>query len=154
MDIGCGMALYDYFLFKHYHFNNSIHLYLVDKTNSDVDNHEFVGGGWHPAGKFSFYTSLECAADILIDNTKLWRNIHKINATKRGLQQLTGGSFDVVYSLLSYGHHYPVHTYLEEVFHLLRSGGTLILDLRRRGKTKDVEGLRDLQIRGFRCTTV
>lgn len=156
LDIGCGMALYNFFLFKHYNFASSMQLYLFDKTTGHIDNPEsFVGGGWHPDGKFSFYTSLECAAEILRKNTGLRKNIHEVNATVLNLQRLKEHSFDVIYSLLSYGHHYPVSTYLEEVFRLLRVGGVLILDLRVQGtRSQVIEGLTDLKQQGFICTIV
>ena len=92
LDIGCGMALYDYFLFKHYNFDKQMQLYLLDKSTNEVKNkNSFVGGGWHADGKFSFYTSLECAAEILTENTGLSENIFAIVAKD--------GSLDV------YGYH-------------------------------------------------
>lgn len=37
---------------------------------------------------------------------------------------------DLVFSLVSWGYHYPVTDYLEDACALLRPGGTLILDVR------------------------
>ena len=42
-----------------------------------------------------------------------------------------GFRFDLVYSICSWGHHYPIETYVDEVRGGLRSGGRLIVDLRR-----------------------
>eukprot|EP00227_Mantoniella_beaufortii_P009727 CAMPEP_0197576116 /NCGR_PEP_ID=MMETSP1326-20131121/1255_1 /TAXON_ID=1155430 /ORGANISM="Genus nov. species nov., Strain RCC2288" /LENGTH=167 /DNA_ID=CAMNT_0043138975 /DNA_START=444 /DNA_END=948 /DNA_ORIENTATION=+ len=135
LDIGCGLALYDYFMFEHFNFDSRVHIYLFDKTTNDIeDASTFVGGGWNPTGKFSFYTSLTCASEILKNNTGLPYNIHPVVASKVNIQRMEEESFDVIYSLLSYGHHYPVSTYLDDVFRLLRSGGTLVLDLRAKGK--------------------
>jgi len=157
LDIGCGMALYDYFLFKHYNFDKRMELYLLDKSTNELENKEsFIGGGWHADGKFSFYTSLECAAEILTENTGLSENIFAIVAKDGTLDVYEDGSFDVVYSLLSYGHHYPVSTYLDDVFRLLKSGGVLILDLRATGygRRAIVQGLVELLSKGFSCTIV
>ena len=35
-----------------------------------------------------------------------------------------------IYSICSWGHHYPIETYLDLVCRCLRRGGTLIVDLR------------------------
>lgn len=157
LDVGCGMALYNFFLFKHYDFVPSMHLYLFDKTTRDIDstNTSFVGGGWHPDNNFSFYTSLECAAEILRNNTGLHENVHEVEANVTNLQRLEAHSFDIIFSLLSYGHHYPVSVYLQQVYRLLRVGGVLILDLRvKDSKSHVVEGLTELEQQGFSCTIV
>lgn len=39
--------------------------------------------------------------------------------------------FDVIMSLISYGFHYPVETYLDQVMATLRPGGRLVLDIRK-----------------------
>lgn len=43
-----------------------------------------------------------------------------------------GLPLDLVISLVSWGFHFPVSTYLDQVHDLLREGGRLILDLRKR----------------------
>ena len=97
----------------------------------------------------SFYTNLECASDILVSNDAGRNNIHSVIATENALSQLETSSFDLVFSLLSYGHHYPVSTYLKKIKLLLVQGGVLILDLRViDGVT---QGLRELERNGFSC---
>lgn len=154
MDIGCGMGLYNYFLFKHYSFDSNLHVFLFDKTTDEIKDKSFVDGGWHPDGRFSFYTNLHCASDILKNNTNLHNNVHPIEASLSNLDALEDSSFDLVYSLLSYGHHYPVSTYLGHVHRILKSGGYLILDLRKSSKSAHPEGLKELIDAGFECEIV
>jgi len=150
LDIGCGFALYDTFLLRHYGYPRDMHLYLLDKTTDLQEEKDkgFKGGGFRKEG-ISFYTNLECASDILITNGASEENIHSLIATENPLSQLESSSFDLVFSLLSYGHHYPVSTYLEEVKRLLTRGGVLVLDLRViDGVT---QGLKELEKNGFSC---
>ena len=150
LDIGCGFALYDTFLLRHYGYPRDMHLYLLDKTTDLQEEKEkgFKGGGFRKEG-ISFYTNLECASDILITNGANKENIHSLIATENPLSQLESSSFDLVFSLLSYGHHYPVSTYLLEVKRLLTQGGVLVLDLRViDGVT---QGLKELEKNGFSC---
>lgn len=150
LDIGCGFALYDSFLLKHYGYPRDMHLYLFDKTTELRMENEigFKGGGFRKEG-ISFYTNLECAADILASNGAEKNNIHTLTVAEGSLSLLESFSFDLVFSLLSYGHHYPVSTYLKEIKRVLVQGGVLILDLRViDGFT---QGLRELQRNGFSC---
>lgn len=50
-------------------------------------------------------------------------------------------SFDLVISLISWGFHYPLSQYMDDVYELLNENGALILDLRK--KTKDKAILQD-----------
>lgn len=155
MDIGCGMGLYNFLLFKHYSFDANLHVFLLDKTTDQIeDSKNFVAGGWHPVDRFSFYTNLQCASDILKNNTNLHNNVHPIEPTLSNLEALEDSSFDLVYSLLSYGHHYPVSTYLGHVYRILKSGGYLVLDLRNSSNPSVPEGLIELVDKGFKCEIV
>ena len=147
LDIGCGFALYDNFLLDYYGYSENMHLYLLDKT-TELKKEGFKGGGFREEG-ISFYTNLECASDILISNGADKNNIHTLEASEGVLSQLERSSFDLIFSLLSYGHHYPVSTYLEEINRILRKGGVLILDLRVIDGV--IQGLKDLTSKGFRC---
>ena len=48
--------------------------------------------------------------------------------------------FDLVLSLISWGFHYPVETYLARVHEILRPGGHLIMDVRK--KTDGMDQIR------------
>ena len=147
LDIGCGFALYDNVLLEHYGYPVHTHIYLLDKT-TEIKKEGFKGGGFRPEG-ISFYTNLECAKDILVANGANESNIHTLEVSDGVLSQLTTSSFDLVYSLLSYGHHYPVSTYLNDIKRILKKGGILILDLRVLDGT--VQGLKQLERAGFEC---
>jgi len=150
LDIGCGFALYDTFLLKHYGYPPDMHLYLFDKT-TDLEKEKDEGfkvGGFRREG-ISFYTNLQCASDILISNGASKNNIHTLVVTENALSQLNPSSFDLVFSLLSYGHHYPVSTYMKEIKRILVQGGVLILDLRL--KDGVTQGLSELEQNGFTC---
>ena len=55
--------------------------------------------------------------------------------TEKGLKSLEANSFDFIFSLMSWGFHYPLDTYSAEVFRLLRPGGFLLLDSRLKDAT-------------------
>jgi len=52
----------------------------------------------------------------------------------------TDARIDLVVSLISWGFHYPIDMYLEQVYDLMNDGGVLVTDLRR-----GTDGLRSLQ---------
>ena len=148
LDIGCGFALYDNVLLEHYGYPDRTHIYLLDKTTDEVKKEGFKVGGFRPEG-ISFYTNLECAKDILVANGASESNIHTMEVSDGVLNQLTTSSFDLVFSLLSYGHHYPVSTYLKDIKRILKKGGILILDLRAIDGT--AQGLKELERASFEC---
>lgn len=152
MDIGCGLALYDSFVLKHYLYNVS--LYLVDKSTSDVLEKDFKKKSVNfreNANEFAFYTNIECAVDILsLNGPKEKVDIHSIDATTESLNALEYETFDVIYSLLSWGFHYSTRTYAAVSYKLLRNNGILILTIRKPVKSK----IADLHSVGFSCKIV
>eukprot|EP00241_Pyramimonas_parkeae_P023410 CAMPEP_0114311136 /NCGR_PEP_ID=MMETSP0059-20121206/19651_1 /TAXON_ID=36894 /ORGANISM="Pyramimonas parkeae, Strain CCMP726" /LENGTH=271 /DNA_ID=CAMNT_0001435265 /DNA_START=1208 /DNA_END=2023 /DNA_ORIENTATION=- len=169
LDIGCGMALYDVFLLKKFGSETNMELYLLDKTSEQVRQPGFVGVGFHKEGVFSHYTNLECARQILIDNGASPQNVHAITASTTALDSLESSSFDFVFSLLSWGHHYPVKTYIVGVKRIMKRGSVLLLDLRFKPQVSQhmasgmadtmerivqtCEGGSDLHAHGFTCQT-
>lgn len=151
MDIGCGLGLYNTFVLRRYSFNPQSRLYLVDKTTEQIEEKSFTHGKFHENSKrFPFYTSLECAAQILIDNGGHRDNVQPITANISSMKMLTSHSVDVVYSLLSWGFHYPARTYASEVFRLLKSSGFLLIHLRKPIQLK----LKELTQVGFKCKSM
>ena len=150
LDIGCGFALYDNILLEFYGYAPDLHLYLLDKTTSLKDEKEknFKVGGFRNEG-ISFYTNLECAANILVSNGANRNNVHILTVSEGVFSQLEPSSFDLVFSLLSYGHHYPVSKYVEKIKQILRKDGVLILDLRVIDGI--IQGLKELKREGFNC---
>eukprot|EP00238_Polyblepharides_amylifera_P013394 CAMPEP_0196585146 /NCGR_PEP_ID=MMETSP1081-20130531/49673_1 /TAXON_ID=36882 /ORGANISM="Pyramimonas amylifera, Strain CCMP720" /LENGTH=599 /DNA_ID=CAMNT_0041906603 /DNA_START=366 /DNA_END=2165 /DNA_ORIENTATION=+ len=164
LEIGCGMAMYDLFLFKHYNWDANIELFLLDKSEyvPPKDGNKSNMGGFHANGaeSFVFYNNLQCAKDILVANGVSDNKVHALEANETILEGLESGSFDLVYSVLSWGHHYPVSTYISNVKRILKPGGRLMMDLR--GKPgysikKEYKGLdccngdQELAQAGFDC---
>lgn len=123
LDIGCGMAGIDLLLQRHYS-ATSLDLFLLDK--SEVNDNVY----YMYEARGSFYNSLSVATDLLIRNGIERDRVHTIEATDDNRIEIDR-SLDLVISMISWGFHYPVETYLERVHALLRPGGTLILDVRK-----------------------
>ena len=131
LDIGCGMAGIDIFLFQHYQSDTKIDYFLFDKT--EINQKVFYGY----KEKSAFYNSLILAKSFLklngIDESK----IHLIEVPSNN-KILIDCSFNLVISLISWGFHYPLSQYLDNVYELLNENGTLILDLRKTTQDKAI----------------
>jgi len=123
LDIGCGVAGIDVLLYRHYQDKN-LDIYLLDKT--EVEDKVYYG----LERKAAFYNSLEIAKNILALNGVKESNIYS-QEVKSGYKINFPVKFDLVISLISWGFHYPVDTYLDQVYNLLNPGGTLIMDVRK-----------------------
>jgi SAM-dependent methyltransferase len=117
LDIGCGMAGIDVLLWRHY--GNPI-VNLLDGTG-----HTDVRVLFHQ--NMSPYNSMRVARRLLEDNGIAAESIVEWAPDPA----LKLPSCDLVLSLLSWGFHDPVTTYLPLVEHCLRPGGRLILDVRK-----------------------
>lgn len=124
LDIGCGVAGIDAMLIHHYaKEGKKVNFYLLDKT--ELNKKVFYGFKKTAA----YYNSLDVARDFLIANGASNEDIHIQEVA--GNPIFPGKQFDLVISLISWGFHYPVETYLEEVYKLLKIGGKLIIDVRK-----------------------
>jgi len=131
LDIGCGVAGIDVMLTRHYDkAGKKIDLYLLDKT--ELNKKVFYGLEKTAA----YYNSLDVARDFLIANGASKENIHTQEVAGNPIFQ--GKQFDLVISLISWGFHYPVETYLDEVYDLLKPGGKLIIDVRKGSGGEDL----------------
>ncbi len=123
LDIGCGMAGIDTYLHKHYREESDLKFCLLDKTG--IDDQVFYGF----KDKGAFYNSLDLARELLTQNGIESDMIFTQEATEDN--RITfDTTFDLIISLLSWGHHYPVSVYLDGVYDKLNSGGHLIIDIR------------------------
>jgi hypothetical protein len=120
LDIGCGLAGIDLYLYRHYHSQTNLHLL-------DRDGISDIYYGFHPQG--AFYNSLAAARSLLQENGVSARHVHTYEVTRDRFPSAT--QFQLILSLISWGFHYPIATYLSEVRAQLVSGGTLIVDVRR-----------------------
>jgi SAM-dependent methyltransferase len=123
LDIGCGIGGIDILLYRHYAGVNNIQVYLLDRTQVDKS----VYYGYKPKG--SFYNSLESACQFLTHNEIPRECIHPRQVAEDYHIDVPEG-IDLIVSLTSWGFHYPISTYLNQVYTLLRKGGRLILDIR------------------------
>lgn len=122
LDIGCGLGGVDIFLGRHYSALDP-HFYLLDVDGiSDKIEYSFKE-------KASHYTSLASTRRFLIANGLRDDHIHTIDIGRQSFPE--GIQFDLVISLISWGFHYPVGTYLDQVVKSLSPEGVVILDVRR-----------------------
>ncbi|MEL6183369.1 MAG: methyltransferase domain-containing protein [Myxococcota bacterium] len=124
LDIGCGVAGIDALLYAHYR-DRSPEIHLLDKTA--VEDRVF----YQFEAKGAFYNSLEIARTTLESSGVPAERVATHEATEDNRIPLADGSVDLMLSLISWGFHYPVSTYLDEAERVLRPGGRLILDVRR-----------------------
>jgi len=133
LDIGCGMAGIDLFLWQHYR-SNQPKINLFDKSEiSDDLYYEFYD-------QAAFYNSLQTARKNLTLNGIPDSKIQTIEATQENLNTLQ--DVDICISLYSWGFHYPVETYIEGVTEILTEQGNVILDIRKETErvSKDTNG--------------
>lgn len=123
LDIGCGVAASDVLLFRHRGRRADLHCCLPDKTA--VSEHVYCF--CHPTA--AFCNSLAVATGPLVRNGLPRASIHPVEVCDQWLAQVPGG-LELVISPLSWGLHYLVGTYLEQVYGLLAPGGRLILGIR------------------------
>lgn len=122
LDIGCGVAGIDILLSRRY--ENAIDIFLLDKTIIEKSIHyKFEKTG-------SFYNSLNVAREFLVENGVSRSSIHCAEVTPDNNIPFNA-SYDIILSLISWGFHYPVSTYLDQVYDQLNEGGVLILDVRK-----------------------
>lgn len=122
LDIGCGVAGIDAILYKH--FDSSPNIFLLDKTSIDKNVY------YNFEGKGAFYNSLSTAKELLL--------LNGVNKEKIHIQEVVDDykihfheHFDLIISLISWGFHYPVSTYLDQVYKKLNNGGSLMIDVRK-----------------------
>ena len=127
VDIGCGMAGIDLYLWKHYQ-EHQPDIVLFDKSEVSEDLYYYFRQ--QPA----FYNSLKTAKENLTNGDIPEERVHTVEASTENLRGLE--SIDFCFSLLSWGFHYPVDTYLDEVLEVIDPEGRVVLDIRK--ETGDV----------------
>lgn len=117
IDVGCGLAGIDYFISN---LNSSNEINLLDKTQID----ENVYYGYNAEG--SFYNNLTLSEEFL----RLNGVSNKINLLTPQTDFNQFGRFDLILSLISWGFHYPIETYLDRLDNIISDKGIFILDIR------------------------
>lgn len=123
LDIGCGLAGIDVLLDRHYA-KQAPSFFLLDRTHVEEDVFYMF------EDKGAFYNSLELTEQVLAANGVDDARVHLLDATD-GNDIPIAGQVDLALSLLSWGFHYPVATYLNTVYELLNDGGCVIIDVRK-----------------------
>ncbi len=144
MGIGPGVAGLEVFLSWHCSFENmpEPHIVLIDKTGVDPIHFGFQK-------EAAAYNSLATSKKTLIENGHGSGAVETVEAElAAGLINRYRGKVTLVTSLIAWGFHFPVDTYLDLVFDLLEPGGRLIIDVR-----KGTDG-HDLLRKTFGQTTV
>lgn len=139
LDIGCGVGGIDVLLHRHY---GTPRLYLVDRT-------ETTGRLWYGfEEKGAFYNSFDATRRLLVKNG-VPEPALRFREVGEECRLDVPESVDLVISLISWGFHYPVPVYADQVRALLRPGGRVILDVR-----KGTDGKAELQARFPRVETI
>jgi len=131
LDIGCGVALLDLFLFRHYLcLNKKIRLFLMDKSRTD--SKIFYGY----KRKASYYNSLSESRVMLEVNGVPEENIVLVESNNETNFDVIKP--DLVISLLSMGFHYPLDTYIKKIASNISHDGHLIVDIRKNTNGKQI----------------
>jgi len=131
LDIGCGLAGIDLRLYRHYQRDTAIH--LLDKEGVSAIYYGFEN-------KAAYYNKSSLTKSFLLDNGVSEKDLAFYDAQKNEFPTKT--QFDLIISLISWGFHYPIGTYLDNFVAALRTGGRVIVDIR-----KETDGYRELEDR-------
>lgn len=127
LDIGCGLGGINIFLSNHY--NGDVNHYLLDKTEISKI---YYGFRQTPAAYNSLNVTREFLTSNGIDNERL------TTIDIRSDEFPTDTDFCLIISLKSWGFHYPIETYLNDVKNALNEDGKLIVDIRKGTNSLDI----------------
>lgn len=119
IDIGCGLGGIN--LFIHEHYDQDIAHHLLDR-NEQTDIYYMFNQD--PVA----YNSLKTTVSFLRKNGANIDKLNPINITAESYPSEI--NFELVISLLSWGFHYPIETYLNNVKQSMVSNGCIIIDVR------------------------
>lgn len=122
LDIGSGMGGINILTYRAA--GTDPEVWLLDRDGVSVD----WNAGYHsdPA-TFSYYNSFAQAKTFLSSNGVPVERIHCVDISSLSFPQ---ENFQVVYSFLSWGFHYPVSLYIDDVYDSLSDKGLLVIDVR------------------------
>jgi SAM-dependent methyltransferase len=142
LDVGCGIGGIDVMLYHHYDCSQDLRFYLLDRTQQD----EQIDYGYRE--RADFYNSFDVTRELVVRSGVPERSLVMLEAREDAGIDLAE-SVDLVVSLISWGFHYPVATYLDRTHELLRPGGRLILDVR-----KDTGGVEEIAAKYGNATVI
>jgi len=121
LDIGCGIAGIDAKIYLHRPY---VDIYLLDKTGDGENIY-----GFQP--EIEFYTDMDVAEKLLTAN-----GVPRDKIIFLSPDAPTFPHVDIVISLLSWCHHYPVETYFDRVLDV--HPNRIVVDIRKNTKQGDL----------------
>jgi len=124
LDVGCGPAVLTFFVARHV---GARDVYLLDRSIDLAKLRERgrARGGFHD--EYVFTAALLAAKELLLKNG-FSANIHLCEV---GSWEFPRSAIDLVISRRSWGFHYPIETYRDQVCQALRPEGVAITDNRK-----------------------
>ena len=122
LDIGCGYAFESEMFQKKY----QTELYLLDGS---IDNTKHINRqtNYGTADNFSYYHTVNQLTESFDQRNINYTFVDSSNTSVLGFDL----TFDVVYSFLSCGFHYPANTYRQLILEHTNADSVIILDLRK-----------------------
>lgn len=120
IDIGCGIGGIDVLISRAY---GNCKFHMVDRDGME---NEIYYGFRHVGAK---YNLLSLTKDFMVDNGVSNENIMMYDVDAGEFPENMTAT--VIMSLLSWGFHYPVSTYIDRVFSLMNDDSCLIMDIRK-----------------------
>ena len=121
LDIGCGLAYESESFQRKYNSN----LYLLDGDFSKtIENKRDVGYG--PSKNFKFYNTIKSLHESFDKRNLRYKFLDACN-----LKLDENVKFDLIYSILSCGFHYPVYDYITFIKKHSDDNSRIILDIRK-----------------------
>lgn len=130
LDVGCGIGGIDIMLMQHY--RDKPMFYLFDFIDQVYPNK--IKYGFNE--KYFGYNSKEQTIKFMKANGMT--NFKYLDA-QTGVPLTTLSNIDIVISLLSWGYHYTVDTYIDQIIPIMSDDGVLIMDVRE--KTNGIQTL-------------
>lgn len=127
LEIGAGIGRASVFLAKYFGWEET-DFYLLDGDSGD----EQVNGVNYES-KDSFYNSIAATKEFCSANGL---KVYTLNAEKGDWKAL-GVKYDLVYSFLAIGFHWPISIYLDEIYNMLEKDTLLIFGVRSSAKKFD-----------------
>jgi len=128
LEIGAGIGRASVYLFKYFSWINT-NFYLLD---GDSGNKQ-VNGTNHES-KDSFYNSIDAAKNFCKSNGMT--KVHFLNAEEEDWKDIDV-KFDLCYSFLAIGFHWPMSLYLDTIYNMLTDNALLIFGVRPIAKQFD-----------------
>lgn len=128
LDIGCGLAYISELFFKKY--NSELWLLEGDKKNNNPNIKR--SNKWGKTDNFLFYNDKEFLEQNWTNRGMQYRFVDASN-----LDIPEDIEFDLVYSWLSCGYHYPLSSYSELIKKHINADSVIIMDLRKKTLTPE-----------------